>query len=378
VSSCAARPLRVAQLISGDLWAGAEVALYHLLVALAQRGELQVCAVLLNPGQLAEALAAARIETRVVPEQGRSFASLARAVRAALGDAQLVHAHRYKENALAALSGRPWLTTWHGRPECPPGAAGLRMRAHLLADGVCSALFARRVVVVSRELEPRARRCVGRRRTAHCWNGIADPLRGAAPRPWASRAPVVGALGRLFPVKGFELAVRAAALCPGLQLEIAGEGPERPRLEREIAQSGAADRIRLLGHLADPLPRLASWRALLVTSHHEGNPIGVLEALALGTPVLAAELPGIREIAGEQGAVLQAGREPAHWAQALARLASDAPAAERLAAVGRRRFAEHFTAEAAAARMAELYRAALHRGARAPARPSWVSRTAAG
>ena len=50
----------------------------------------------------------------VVSEAGRRFSALVAAVRRQLADADLVHAHRYKENLLAALSGRPWVAIQHG------------------------------------------------------------------------------------------------------------------------------------------------------------------------------------------------------------------------------------------------------------------------
>lgn len=356
-----ARPC-VVHLVSADLWAGAEVATFHLLRALAERGDLEVRALLLNPGELERRLREARIPVAVEPESGRGFASLAVAVRRQLRDADLVHAHRYKEDVLAALSGRPWVASRHGRPEPSQGAAAARSRLYQWLDLWALRRSARRTIAVSSEVESWLARRIGAGRVVKVWNGIADPAAGLDVPSWAERPLRVGALGRLFPVKAFGLAIDAVAACPGLELEIAGDGPERAGLQARIADSGASDRIRLLGHVADPHARIASWRALLVTSLHEGNPIGVIEALALGTPVVSADLAGVAEILEGQGGRLVASRAPAAWAALLQPFVSD-PQTARVSAAARRRYESAFTAAAAAERMHGVYREILERPA---------------
>jgi glycosyltransferase involved in cell wall biosynthesis len=356
----------VVHVISADLWAGAEVATVHLVRALAERADIDVRVLALNPGELVDRLRAVGVSVTLEPEAGRGFVALARAVRSHVAGADLLHAHRYKENLLAALSGRPWVATQHGRPEPFEGMAELRIRAYGLIDGLAKRLAARRVVAVSREVEAWVAHRVGRTRTVRVWNGIVDPVPALAPKAWKDRALRVGALGRLFPVKGFDLAIDAVAACPGLELEIVGEGPERPALERRIAASGASERIRLLGHEPEPLARIASWRALLVTSLQEGNPISVLEALALGTPVIAAQLPGVAEILEGRGGWLEPRRDTAAWASRLRRIVASRDAGSAASAAARRRYLEAFTAAAAAERMVAVYQEVLGAG-RSPA-----------
>ena len=346
--------LRVVHLISGDLWAGAEVATYHLLRALAERPDVRPRAIVLNRGTLVDRLRAARVPVELMLEAQHGFTSLAALVRRSVADADLVHAHRYKENLLAALSGRPWLTTQHGRPE----QSSLRMRTCRALDWAATACSARRVIAVSREVETWLRRRLAHSRIRHSWNGIedpADPGAGNAPARWPERPRRVGALGRLVRVKGFELAVRAVAACPGLELEIVGEGPERPALQQLIHACGAADRIRLVGHDPFPLARAAHWRALLVTSLHEGNPICVLEALALGVPVVSADLGGVREILAGRGGIVLPPRDPQRWASALSSLLDDRSVGAKRSLQARTRFLQAFTARAAAARIARIY-----------------------
>jgi glycosyltransferase involved in cell wall biosynthesis len=357
--------LRVTHLASGDLWAGAEVATWHLLRALAERPDVEPRAVVLNDGELLARLRAAGVEAHLEPEAGRGARELAAAVRSRCAGSQLVHAHRYKEDLLAARTGLPWLATQHGRPEPFQGAAAWRMRAYRALDLLAKRFSARRVVAVSCEVEAWAARRFGHRRTVRLGNGIADPAREVPLVPFSERPARVGALARLVPVKGLALAIDAVARCPGLELEIVGEGPEREALERRAAAGAAAGRVRFAGFDPRPLARLASWRALLVTSHHEGQPISVLEALGLGIPVLAGPLPGVAEILGGQGGWTLADRDPAAWAAQLGRVVASRGEGSRVSLAARARFLACFSAAASAERMVKLYRQIL-----APARES--------
>ena len=358
----------VTHLISGDLWAGAEIATYHLIRALAARADTTVRAVVLNEGELARQLALAGVETVIVPERGRSFRSLRRAVVEQLDLSDLVHAHRYKESVLAASSGLPWVATQHGRPESFGGVAGLCMGLYLGLDVALKRISARRVVAVSTEVEEWLGPRVGRAKTVCIANGIFDPAPQVAPAPWEERSPRVGVLARLVAVKGVELAIDAVARCPGLDLEIVGDGPERGALEQRVAAlpGDVAARIEFAGFDPAPLSRVARWRALLVTSHHEGNPISVLEALALGTPVVSGNLRGVADILGKRGEGSPAlggwdlpDRDPQTWAAALERIAKAEPEARDASQAARARFLSAFTAELPAQKMRGVYAAAL-------------------
>lgn len=351
-------PLRVVHLISADLWAGAEVATWHLLGALARRDDVAVRAVLFNQGELSRRLERAGVPVALIPEATHAFPGLVRRVRQSVAGADLVHAHRYKENLIAALSGRPWVATLHGRPEPRPAAATLVSDLSRSLDRFAVGHFARRAVAVSREVERHLATRMPAARITRAWNGIADPLAGAAPPEWSRRPATVGALGRLYPVKAFELAIDAVAGCEGVSLEIAGDGPERARLARRIDDRGVGDRVHLLGHVDDPRPLLARWRLLLVTSLHEGNPIGVMEALASGTPVLSADLEGVSEVLDDRGGWRVPSRDPADWAREIHAHASGEDGA-RASVAARARFLEAFTADAAAERIMDVYRDAV-------------------
>ena len=145
----------------------------------------------------------------------------------------------------------------------------------------------------------------------------------AGPRD-AAATPYVLCAGRLSPEKRFETAIDALhALAAGgsaLELRIAGEGPCAADLRARAAAGPAAARIRFLGPTtpAETARQMRSAAALVLSSEREGCPNVLLEAMALGTPILAADIPAVRELI-EPGVTgtLFAGGDPAELANAL-------------------------------------------------------------
>ena len=110
--------------------------------------------------------------------------------------------------------------------------------------------------------------------------------------------PTLISVGHLIERKGHHLIVEAMPALPGFTLLIAGEGPERGRLEQKIAGLGLGERVRLLG--ARPhaeLPELyGAADALILASSREGWANVLLEAMACGTPALATPIWGNPEV----------------------------------------------------------------------------------
>lgn len=139
--------------------------------------------------------------------------------------------------------------------------------------------------------------------------------------------------GRLTAQKSLERALEATADVDGVRLLIAGEGPDRPRLEQRARELGIADRVTFLG--SQPRRRVvelfAAADATVLSSSWENFPHTVVEALAVGTPVVAMEAGGIGEVVrdGVNGLLVPAGDTPA-LADALRRYFADAGLRERL------------------------------------------------
>jgi len=125
----------------------------------------------------------------------------------------------------------------------------------------------------------------------------------AVDHPWLNQrveTPVIMGLGRLTPQKDFSTLLRAFALVRThipARLIIAGEGPERGKLQSLAEDLGITADIDLVGYVPDPLPWLARSRLFVLSSRYEGLANVLVEALAAGTNVLATDCPsGPREI----------------------------------------------------------------------------------
>ncbi len=126
------------------------------------------------------------------------------------------------------------------------------------------------------------------------------------------RPPRIVAAGRLHPKKGFDVLVAAAALLRdrglSFEVEIAGEGDERAKLEGLIVQHGLGERVRLVGW-RDASAFLATGDVFAFPSYQEGFPLVLLEAMALGLPVASSLIPGPDEmiVEGDSGRLLPPG-----------------------------------------------------------------------
>jgi glycosyltransferase involved in cell wall biosynthesis len=140
----------------------------------------------------------------------------------------------------------------------------------------------------------------------------------------ASEAVAVGIVGRLVPIKNHELfleavaALRRTAQRPVVGV-VVGAGEREARLKALAAAQGLEDGVLWLGWRRD-LPELYSaLDAVVLTSHDEGTPVALLEALAAGTPVVARDVGGVRELLGEvgSGTIVPRRAGPTEWAVAI-------------------------------------------------------------
>ncbi|MCR4398000.1 MAG: glycosyltransferase [Firmicutes bacterium] len=204
--------------------------------------------------------------------------------------------------------------------------------------------------------------------TIHNGIDVADVRREAAvPGPAGGpRRPrlTIGSLGRLVPEKGHDILVRAFAevssSVPEAVLVLVGDGPERPRLERLAHEMGLSGRVVFAGYQDNALARVDSFDIFAMPSLSEGLGLALLEAMALGKPVVAARTGGIPEIVtdGENGVLVPPGDAPA-LARALLGLLRDPRRAERLAAAGLDTVQARFNARTMAEKTVALYRRLL-------------------
>jgi glycosyltransferase involved in cell wall biosynthesis len=166
-------------------------------------------------------------------------------------------------------------------------------------------------------------------------------------------------LGRLHPQKGHvDLLCAAAGVHaerPDVRLLVAGDGPERQRLEQLVRALGLEDVVLLLGRRDDTDRLLDVADLFVLPSHFEGTPFAMLEAMAHGLPVVAAAFGGVEEIVdnGRTGVICPVGRPDALRA-AISGALSDRERMRHLAAAGRERVAGMTEEAMVAATLEEL------------------------
>jgi glycosyltransferase involved in cell wall biosynthesis len=365
--------MRVLQLI-GDLDAGgAENVVVMLANGLARRG-VQVTVCTRAGGNLAPRLEA--VGLRVLEKRGRLDPGyvwrLCELIRRLQID--VVHAHLFGNNLYGALAGlltgRRVVLTSHGW-DC------LRSRKRILAYRALSRL-ADAVVTVSAQLrEDFGRRVgLGEGGVRLVPNGIdVSSLDRGEERP-ATRArlgvpddaPLIGAVGNIKPVKGYDVLLRALPRVleshREARLVIAGGvwGQERyaARLAELAASLGLRERVQFLGLRQDVPDLLRAMDLYVLPSRSEGTSIALLEAMAAGKPIVATRVGGTPRVV-EDGvtARLVPPDDPEALASTVSGLLADPEAARRLGSAARRAVESEYTVDVMVRRYVSIYEEAL-------------------
>jgi glycosyltransferase involved in cell wall biosynthesis len=327
--------LKVCHIISGDLWAGAEVMAYHLLKGLREFPEIELSAIILNQGKLADEIKRLAIPCHIIDECKLSFPRILLKSRKILKQSpvHILHSHRYKENFLACLvsktiRGMRLVSTQHGMPEdCGVRAPVFNRMQMKLNHRALSHSF-HSVVAVSGEMKASLVRDCGfeENQLTVIHNGVALTQAGVPGKK--SDMVVIGSAGRFFPVKGYPLMVeiareisRKSAIA---RFVLAGEGPGLQHLQQLIQQYELEKIFRLPGFVHDMDTFYRGSDIYLNTSFHEGIPMSILEAMAHGVPVIAPKVGGLREIItdGVDGFLVD-GRNPRDFAERCLMLVAD-------------------------------------------------------
>lgn len=286
----------------------------------------------------------------------------------------LLHTHTSKAGFLGRLAARLARTpavvhTPHGHIFY--GYYGRAVTALFVAlERVAAPLTDRIVVLTEREMEEHLERRIGRpEQFVVIPSGVnLDTVRaGALPREEARRRLGVAAdslllvgVGRLVPVKGFDLLVRAlpaiVEAVPSARLVLVGDGPDQARLEAEARTLGVAERLVLAGAHDQVVPFLSAADLLVAPSRNEGLGKTLVEAMALSRPVVATRVGGIPGVVvdGETGRLVPP-ENPGALAAAVTELLLNPGLRHRMGEAGRRR-AEQFSLRVMESRLLDLYR----------------------
>jgi glycosyltransferase involved in cell wall biosynthesis len=326
-----------------------------------------------NRSELVAAASAAGAELNFISERFRFDYAVIRQLRdlAARFGPDIIQTDHVKSHFLLRLSGLqrqyPWIAFHHGYT-----STDLKVRLYNQLDR-WSLRAAQRVITVShasaREL---SRRGVPWSRLRVIPSAV-RPLRATLdPREASALRNSIGlrdkermlfAVGRLSREKAHaNLVIALKQVCDQLpwtplRLVIAGEGPERSRIETMADSLGIRQRLVLLGHVADPSPYYAVADLMVLPSDREGSPVVLLEAMAAGLPIVATSVGGVPEIVTHgQNAILVAAGDPHALADGICSVLRDPRLASRLGANASLCVAESYAPEARARALMRIYR----------------------
>lgn len=348
---------------------GTERLVIEIVKALRTRFRMSVCC-LDEPGALAPELEPMDVPVIALgrapgfhPLLGRQLASIARRY-----SSDILHCHHYSPFVYGACA-RFWrprmrvIFTEHGRLS----DAGPSKKRHI-ANQVLRAV-PERVYAVSEDLRQHIIEegfFANQVRVRH--NGIRIgpiPTVGEAQHARSElglgpEAFVVGAVGRLDPVKDLETLLHAIALVrsrvPQVRLVVVGQGPERDRLTSLIERLAITDLVRLLGYRADVRQILTAFDVYVNSSVTEGVSLTILEAMAAALPVVATRVGGTPEVVVDgQTGLLVSSRNPKEIAHALNSIQQHPDWGRQLGAAGRTRVVDRFSIEGMVAEYASAY-----------------------
>ena len=373
-STSGGRPPRVLLLTDSDVFAGTERHILELAEGL-RALDVPVRIGCPAPSVLGERAAAARIPTVTIQKGGLYDAPAIRILTGLLraGEIDLIHAHNGRTGLAAAVStwraglGRTVATQHFITPgRLRQGAVKRALSA--VAHGWTNARIAHFVAISGAVRDAMlARGDAGPERITVVPNGLSVP----APRPGAAArvraefylapgTPLVVCVARLEREKDLPTLLAAlpavARAVPGVRCLIVGDGADRAALAQRLADLGLAETVTLTGFRPDPLDFIAAAEVFVLPSPAEPFGLAILEAMALGRPVVAMDGGGPREIVveGETGRLVAPG-DPAALATALTALLRDATLRARLGERGRARFDAFFTTGHMARATLDLY-----------------------
>jgi len=364
--------LKICHLISGDLWAGAEVMAFYLLSGLGRLPGIELLAILLNKGRLAHELRKAGVPTYVLDEGERSFPAIVGMAARKLRKwaPHVLHSHRYKENLLSflvslALKNKAALvSTQHGLPEFYGGKPDLLRKLKLLANHRLLASRFDRTIAVSADIKESLSRDYRfqEKRLETIRNGIVIPE--LHDRTGEKHKLVIGSAGRFVPVKDYPLMVEVAKELlrtnHKVRFELAGDGPLLGKIQGLIDRYGIQERFALRGFVSDLRTFYGGLDVFLNTSLHEGIPMSVLEAMAHGVPPVAPRVGGLEEIVtdGVDGYLVNS-RNPRDFAEKCLSLCNNVALRQNMGRAAREKVIGKFSVERMVQDYLDMYRSTI-------------------
>jgi glycosyltransferase involved in cell wall biosynthesis len=278
----------------------------------------------------------------------------------------IVHTHGYRSDFIgliaARVAGIPIVSTVHGWTP-----VSIKLRGYQMLDRFCLKRFDS-IICVSRRLhEEFVQLGISADRVIYLPNAVSLPEQIPGRRDTArqrlgvtAQEKIIVAIGRLSPEKGLDILLAAYARQfgsdRGVRLILVGDGPELVELKSLAGRLGIAEQVLFAGFSADVAGYYAAADLFVMSSHTEGFPMALLEAMAWGLPVLATAVGGIPDIIqdGKDGCLVPPGDEE-RLSAAMGHLLGDRGLAGNMGQMARQTITERFAADQWARALESVY-----------------------
>ena len=359
--------MKILQVAYRSKISGGEKVLFDLATSMKERGH-EVSVVCPDPGQLPDELRKAGIRSKIIPFHKtydlKAARRIARFIKSNKFD--VLHSHSMLTNIISRVAGKlanvpVSVSTEHLTMELARGGRSgetierLKARYYRILDNYTSQ-FNQQVIAVSNAVrDDLIEQGIPAERITVIQNGInipdIDPDAGERIRRELGVKPedtVIGAVGRLSPQKDYPTLLRAfkevKRSCPRAILLIAGDGYLRENLEKLTDELGIRERVKFLGYRSNILEVVSSFDIYVLSSLWEGLPLAVLEAMAMGKPVVATNVPGTEEAVNEEETGFLVPLKDDHsLSQRIIELVRNKEKAQVMGEAGRRRWHDCFS-----------------------------------
>jgi len=364
------KKINIVHIISGDLWAGAEVQAYSIIKRFSQLPPINIQVILFNEGILSTKLCDDGIRMYICPESQRSILSMIydcwNIMKASRID--IVHTHGYKENLIGGIAAKlcdvkSVVRTHHGIGMLH---AGWRYN---VVERINAVLLTRAMISVSHDLKKELVHFGFRPENIYVIHNGTEQVKPLTPdkilcfkkeEGFDRNDIIIGTVGRLVSIKGHRDLINGAKIIiernKTVKFVIVGEGPLSSELKSYVKELGIEANIRFMGFRKDVFRLLNIFDIFVLTSIHEGIPMALLETMSLGKPVVVTRVGGMPEIIEDNinGMLINPG-DSQSFAQVVSALIEDRDLRQRLSCHAIQDASTQYSLDNTVANTLELY-----------------------
>lgn len=376
--------MNIMHIISADIWAGAEVQVYHTVTALSKQPHIIVTCVVFNDGILKEKLEKKNIDIIFIDENKYSNLSLLCVLKKIIKQKcpDLLHVHAVKEHFIGWLASLlcyrkiSIVRTVHGARKVPTALSlfkSFRSNTVVFLDNFLINNAAGAIIAVSKNLEQDLSQNKIRGVVSQIYNAIdvaeldfIIDKQKIRKKYFINDVFWIGTAARLVEPKNLQMLIKAGYYLNkagiNFKISIFGDGPLKDDLQNLIDYYSLSNKITLHGFESDIIPIIQSLDVFVLCSFHEGLPMALLESLYLKTPVVCTAVGGITEvIENEKNGLLIPTNDEKALANFIIKIKKDKVLSNRIANNGRKTIEKRFLLSKTTKHLLSLYSKVLNR-----------------